>query len=49
MLVGEVTQMLRVTSTGWTRLSKGLAHGRGAAVQGKTVPMVPGLLLARLR
>lgn len=49
MLAGEVAQALWPDSPGWTRASKGVAHGRGTAVRGKTMPMVAGVLLARLR
>jgi hypothetical protein len=49
MLAGEVAQGLWPDSPGWRRASKGVAHGRGTAVRGKTMPMVAGVLLARLR
>jgi hypothetical protein len=49
LLAGEVAQALWPDSPGWTRASKGVAHGRGTAVRGKTMPMVAGVLLARLR
>jgi hypothetical protein len=49
MLAGEVAWALWPDSPGWSKASKGVAHGRGAAVRGKTMPMVAGVLLARLR